>query len=794
MSKNLYQFGHFSIDVRGRQLWRLGELASVSPMVFECMVYLLENRDRAVGRDELISAVWGKADATYSLLGQLIAKARRTLGGSGNDQSVICTVQRFGYRWMADVEAAEAIAEPKNVPEGTEPRKTDSATSRRWPLSLLLGVTALLASLALAFAIHVGWRSHDERPTSADASFTLSKLPNAVAVLPVEMAATTGEWAWVRLGLMDSIAERLRSAGQTVVPSENVVALARSGKGDRLRHIVLDITGARYVVLPSISREGNVWMVSLRLESTGGSKDVATARNKDITVAGHEAADRLLAKLGLPAPGRSRDALGDSGDELLARARAAALGDDLNEARRILETASPEIRRSPHFRQRLSQVDYRSGRLKVAEDRLAELVSELDMESAPQLRASVLNDLGTIAVYLEQPSVAERRFSEALLLLTNIDDTTNIGRAHMGNGIAHAMRGDYDVASAEFSLSRVAYGAAGDVIAMAYVDSNEAQLKTLRGHYSAAEEEIERAERTFDQLGARAQLISARSLEIEIALAKLDISKAIDIGRRSIDLLSYVQNPRARHSFRLQWARALTVAGQLTEAGTVFDELVHDVDPEQNGAPFVASINVHKAAIDGILGDSAAVLKLAAPTIDSLTQPQYASDRTRSWLMATRALRELGRSEEAAAEVRRFMNWANDSNDPSVELYAKLAQAEQTWSDRRYDVAGPLYDEALQQAVRTGVPTDLAEVAESYGSALLTQSAVERASAVIGQIAGFADQDFDCALLQARLYHALHRVDAWRTALDNAQRLAGERPIPVSISAPPTAAVIAERF
>ncbi len=70
-------------------------------MVFDCIAYLIEHRNRAVGRDELIAAVWGKTDVAYSLLGQLVAKARRALGGSGSDTNVIRTIPGFGYQWVA---------------------------------------------------------------------------------------------------------------------------------------------------------------------------------------------------------------------------------------------------------------------------------------------------------------------------------------------------------------------------------------------------------------------------------------------------------------------------------------------------------------------------------------------------------------------------------------------------------------------------------------------------------------------------------------------------------------------
>jgi hypothetical protein len=43
-------------------------------------------------------------------------------------------------------------------------------------------------------------------------------------------------------------------------------------------------------------------------------------------------------------------------------------------------------------------------------------------------------------------------------------------------------------------------------------------------------------------------------------------------------------------------------------------------------------------------------------------------------------------------------------------------------------------------------------------------------------------------MLQVRLYHAAGQIEARRAALANAQRLAGERPIPAAFTAPPSLA------
>ena len=124
MSRPTYRFGACTIDPSARELRTGGALATLSPKVFDVLVYLVEHRDRAVGRDELIAAVWGKLEVTDTLLGQTVLKARRAVGDSGNGQNVIRTIPRFGYRWVADI----------NVESGADAPPVDVAPVRDEPV------------------------------------------------------------------------------------------------------------------------------------------------------------------------------------------------------------------------------------------------------------------------------------------------------------------------------------------------------------------------------------------------------------------------------------------------------------------------------------------------------------------------------------------------------------------------------------------------------------------------------------------------------------------------------------
>jgi DNA-binding winged helix-turn-helix (wHTH) protein len=89
-----YSFGEYRINPALRELWREDRLIALPPHVFDCLTYLLERHDRAVGRDELVAAVWGKTQISDTLLGQTILRIRRELGDDAKDRRALRTIPR----------------------------------------------------------------------------------------------------------------------------------------------------------------------------------------------------------------------------------------------------------------------------------------------------------------------------------------------------------------------------------------------------------------------------------------------------------------------------------------------------------------------------------------------------------------------------------------------------------------------------------------------------------------------------------------------------------------------------
>lgn len=107
----LFLFNNYVLD-RGRRELRAGAApVAMEPQVFDILVYLIENRDRVVSKDDLIASVWRGRIVSESTLTSRINAVRRAIGDTGEKQSCIRTFARKGFRFVASVEANDTAVQ-----------------------------------------------------------------------------------------------------------------------------------------------------------------------------------------------------------------------------------------------------------------------------------------------------------------------------------------------------------------------------------------------------------------------------------------------------------------------------------------------------------------------------------------------------------------------------------------------------------------------------------------------------------------------------------------------------------
>jgi DNA-binding winged helix-turn-helix (wHTH) protein len=106
-----FRFGPFLLDSRTRQLLRDGREVALSPKAFQLLLVLVENRSRAMSREELHQQLWPSTFVLETNLAGLVAEVRRTLEDTADKPTFVRTMHRFGYWFIGDVHQSDASVE-----------------------------------------------------------------------------------------------------------------------------------------------------------------------------------------------------------------------------------------------------------------------------------------------------------------------------------------------------------------------------------------------------------------------------------------------------------------------------------------------------------------------------------------------------------------------------------------------------------------------------------------------------------------------------------------------------------
>ncbi|MET0230709.1 MAG: winged helix-turn-helix domain-containing protein [Rhodanobacteraceae bacterium] len=752
---------------------------------FECLEHLLLHRDRAVGRDELVAAIFHRTNVSDAQLGQVVLRTRRAVDDDGNAQHVIRTIAGFGYRWVADVRVL--AAETQSVHEESTQREPAPVVrfvaAPRARTTRFYAAATMIVLLAAAFG---AWFAIGRFHTTAEPSqsATAANLPaDSIVVLPIEVEGLR-EDAWIRLGAMDLVADRLREAGMTVPPSESVLTLARAepnGARPDAKY-VRETTSARLVVEGKATHDATGWKVRLVASRPDGTTVPVEFAEHDAIETARGASDLLLAALGhtLP-PNAERET---AFDETLQRARAAMLANELDTARAIL-AASPDLGRNPaELDYRLAQVDFRAGRLDSADSALTRVLASPAADNDARFRAEVLTARGATRMRRGEFSAGGADFEAAIALLSS-GAPLQRGTALVGRGNARVAEHRYDEALADFGIARVALESAGDSLGVARVDANLGMLELYRGRPAEASTYLGGAADRFQSFGALREFLLTLTGIVDAELSMLHRDEAWKTVERGWALRERVTDPDQRVDLMLNRAQVLLGFGRYHEADVLLAQTSRSL-PSQNG--------VLTARARSLIADLALrreewreAADVAATALAEWPRAGADADRATVVLIRQRALLALGDTAVAASLLDRTRDAPAGASDEPGSVADALAQAEWARTTRDTARSDAWFRHAMASADRRGVPAEIVAVVESRAPALLVEGENEKAATLIGRVASWGERDFDCALLELRLFHALEAREPWFNALRLAQSLAGEREIPRSLLTPPDA-------
>ncbi len=774
-----YRFGEFELDPASRELWRSGERLTLPLKSLECLAYLVAHRERAVGRDELISAVWGRTDVSDTVVAQTMRRARKALDDAGDRQTIVRTVSGFGYRWVAPVQvietradepasAAEAAASPAATdapviaaapsPIPTRQESTDSHRRWAWPLA----AAGLLAIAAGAAALW--WRSPSSPPGSSQATAT----NNLAMVLPVDVEPADPELSWVRLGAMEYVAGRLRAGDLKVAPSEQTLHLSAAMKreadtstGPRYSDAALKDTlarsGAQWLLVPHAQRDRDRWRVQLR--AIDRRSDVRVEAQGDTPLqAMAVASDAWLRRIG-----RSPPAVAGPSPlvERLQRVDAELDAGQLDAAREQIEQSPAAQRGDPRMVVREGQLEYRAGRVEQAQQ-LFERALATGAQADASTRAKGLMGLGSVALRQDRLEEAEDRYAQALAALQApghaVDDPVQLGNAYNGRGVARVRRHDLEGAVRDLGLARVAMQQNGDTVSAAMVGTNMGLIEAIRGHWPQAVQEYDSAITVFEHYQVRDYLAATLGAKARAQLAMVQPAQALQTIERTDTLSKSIEDTTLLGALSITRTRALIANGRLDAADATLRDLPDNALEDGDGT--LVGLRMGAAIARGDHARAAALAMRVRPPTSPTDGPVV--------LVAVQAAGD-------AKVARAWSELIADKPSPNQALTTALGTAitERRFGDRAAALAAAT--QAATLANRDGSPDDRVRSLFLRAALLSENGQAQAAIAVLGELDAYMAVDYRAAWLAWSLYKHGGNTSMAERARARADALRGQR-------------------
>ena len=465
------RFENCELDLATRELRRAGELVSLEPRVFALLVYLLEQRHRAVDKDEIQDVVWKGVIVSETALTRAIMKARRAVGDSAEKQAIIRTVHGHGYQFVA------ALADEKpDSPEVPATQPSRFGTPR---------VFAALIVLLVASFIYFVW------PVSAPETSV------RLAVMPVQNSTQEADYDWIRLGLMGFANDLIvRSAKLNILSPSNVIRFVESNDAidrddEQAAADLLQLRssfGASHMLLSELEKSGSVLRLTYALHKPDGDVERGTMVGAEPTELMRGMIRIVGAMLGVQQ--RAVDEISVvSKDPFINEAYSRGLGLALEgrcaEALKLFVVVIDSGETAGRAEYEWASCARIMGRWQEAEAAFEKILDGLPLEPASRLRALALNGLGTVFIRTGRGDEARETFELALTESKSAGDYLLQGIILNSLAIDAKNRREFSPARRFLERSVLAH--------------KEAEAGPVRGQVPAAYANIDMAEGKFEQ-------------------------------------------------------------------------------------------------------------------------------------------------------------------------------------------------------------------------------------------------------------------------------------------------------
>src|SRR5262245_22720004 len=118
-NSSVFLFDDVRVEPSNFRVFKGGKAVQLEPKALSLLLFLIENPNRLIEKDEILDAIWSGTFVTENALAREIAKLRKTLGDDPKAARYIQTVHTRGYRFIAEVKQSNGVTGVSNDEERT---------------------------------------------------------------------------------------------------------------------------------------------------------------------------------------------------------------------------------------------------------------------------------------------------------------------------------------------------------------------------------------------------------------------------------------------------------------------------------------------------------------------------------------------------------------------------------------------------------------------------------------------------------------------------------------------------
>jgi len=262
-----FVFGDFRLSDEKKVLYRGQAEIHLAGHPFEVLRYLIENRERVVGRDELLDKFWDGHDVYDDALRKCVGTIRQALDDRAKPPRFIETRYGGGYRFIC-----EASESPSN--DGVLETPEDTPWYKRY---VFLSGAAVTCLFLLSLGFYVSLPNNAKASGLSDNQPSRPQLVRSVAIMPLKNL--TGDVAneYLSDGITESIISEIsRIDEMRTISRSSTFSLKGKDTDPRVIGQKLDVEA---FLEGSLRKKGETLSVDVRLVSTEDGRVLWTSQN-----------------------------------------------------------------------------------------------------------------------------------------------------------------------------------------------------------------------------------------------------------------------------------------------------------------------------------------------------------------------------------------------------------------------------------------------------------------------------------------------------------------------------------